>query len=909
MIFRSTSVPNIGANHDSSSQGADGNGPRLTRATSLLDERQMQRIIEDNLVAKQQTPDSFSLGPTPLPSDNESHDADSETDSDKETGQGKAQAKKKVEKAYSGKFSPERKAKIHLGLMVPGGILALALVPFCPVAGVAIAAYMNTILCGIHGGKVFNLGDQPENKSKDEKTNEDKPEENTSESPKPKDPTKAEPEPTPNIDPDKKDDEPEADKAKRERENDSRGSVIINNTYNIAGDTYNIGGDTYNIRDIYHGDVYVDERDGSPLGDTSTGGAENRNLRLVSVSTVTDKDLSDKVKKEFGTPSDSTHPKTMLKATVTDDINELDVYIRPDGNLRKLIQKATANTGTVNGASDNDAQTDETKTPSGALGWVKKGDSWEATKDFAPTQTPEGPYRGKNYEADRNGGEALHNAPFIKPAVGKTAGNTTSSRDGASETAKSQTPEQLKGDKSGQAEIAIPSNPSATTTGTADTDSVASTPEDQSADPSAVNPQSLGAGDNQPATDNDAQTDKTKTPSGALGWVKKGDNWEATKDFAPTQTPEGPYRGKNYEADRNGGEALHNAPFIKPAVGKTAGHPTSSRDGASETAKSQTPEQLKGDKSGEAEIAVPSNPSVTTTGTADKDSVLPTPEGQSADPSAVNPQSLGAGDNQPATDNDALTVKTQTPNNTTQGGIPSKLSKSATPKDREFSAEVGSEIVGNTHFNEVKIQVGDGKANKPADAVVTEHVNESVESNVTTTHISFIKKDVNISSELEPELQSVSASNHADNLVQDTGVSDKSGNPHTLISRAHIDIKMPIDTSKPNRIVSNTYSGRLERQRINGQTKWVLTNPEGERGNKTVVLSHGSSVSAMARNYTKETRNGEPLFHNVVDIDESKLRHVESIKGFLVNTNETYKSFFDRHLTSPRRDENLKWVS
>ena len=62
MIFRSTSVPNIGANHDSSSQGADGNGPRLTRATSLLDERQMQRIIEDNLVAKQQTPDSFSLG-------------------------------------------------------------------------------------------------------------------------------------------------------------------------------------------------------------------------------------------------------------------------------------------------------------------------------------------------------------------------------------------------------------------------------------------------------------------------------------------------------------------------------------------------------------------------------------------------------------------------------------------------------------------------------------------------------------------------------------------------------------------------------------------------------------------------------------------------------------------------------
>ena len=82
-----------------------------------------------------------------------------------------------------------------------------------------------------------------------------------------------------------------------------------------------------------------------------------------------------------------------------------------------------------------------------------------------------------------------------------------------------------------------------------------------------------------------------------------------------------------------------------------------------------------------------------------------------------------------------------------------------------------------------------------------------------------------------------------------------------------------------------------------------------ERVIKQWSLSHGSSVSAMARNYTKETRNGEPIFHNVVDIDESKLRHVESIKGFLINTNETYKSFFDRHLTSPRRDENLKWVS
>ncbi|MCG7491835.1 hypothetical protein MHN79_20380, partial [Vibrio sp. Of14-4] len=333
MISRSTSVTGIGPNHDSSSQGTNGNGPHLTSANSLLNDRHMQRISEDNLVAKQQTPDSFSLGPTPLPSDSESHDVDSETDSDKETGRGKAQAKKKVEKAYSGKFSPERKAKIHLGLMVPGGILALALVPFCPVAGVAIAAYMNTILCGIHGGKVFNLGDQPENKSKDEKPNEDKPEENTSESPKPKDPTKADPEPTLNIDPDKKDDEPEADKAKRERENDSRGSVIINNTYNISGDTYN-------IRDIYHGDIYVDERDGSSLGDTNTDGADNPNLRLVSVSTVTDKDLSDKVKKEFGTQAGSTHPKTMLKATVTDGSNQADVYVRPDENLRNLITRA-----------------------------------------------------------------------------------------------------------------------------------------------------------------------------------------------------------------------------------------------------------------------------------------------------------------------------------------------------------------------------------------------------------------------------------------------------------------------------------------------------------------------------------------------------------------------------------------
>ena len=261
--------------------------------------------------------------------------------------------------------------------MVPGGILALALVPFCPVAGVAIAAYMNTILCGIHGGKVFNLGDQPENKSKDEKTNEDKPEENTSESPKPKDPTKAEPEPTPNIDPDKKDDEPEADKVKRERENDSRGSVIINNTYNIAGDTYNIGGDTYNIRDIYHGDVYVDERDGSPLGDTSTGGAENRNLRLVSVSFIRT------------CPIKST--QRQLKA---DDINELDVYIRPDGKVNK---KATsANTDTVNEASDKDAQTDETKNTEWCfgLGKTQRRFYWWPRSDriSAPTQI-KGPYR------------------------------------------------------------------------------------------------------------------------------------------------------------------------------------------------------------------------------------------------------------------------------------------------------------------------------------------------------------------------------------------------------------------------------------------------------------------------------------------------------------------------------------
>ena len=478
-----------------------------------------------------------------------------------------------------------------------------------------------------------------------------------------------------------------------------------------------------------------------------------------------------------------------------------------------------------------------------------------------------------------------------------------------SEAATPPIPEQSKGYTPEQIE---PDSPSVPATGVADEDGVGPTPDDQSADPSVVTPQSSGTGDSHPVTDKDAQTDKTKTPSGALGWVKneKGTGWKATEEFRPTQTPEGPYRGKNYEADRNGDEPLHNAPFIKPAVGKTAEQPASTRDGTSETATPPIPEQSKGYTPEQVET---DSPSVPVTGVAEEDSVGPTPDGQSADPSVVTPQSSGTGDSHPVTDKGAQTDNSQTPNNinknSNQSVIPSELPERNISKDREFSAEIGSEIVGNTHVNEVKLQVGAYDINDLASEAATQQVDKTTESKVSSTHISFIKKDVNISPRSEPELQSVSVSNHTDNLVQGKGVSDKSAKTDTFISSAHIDIKMPVDTSKPNRVVSNTYGGRLERQQINGQTKWVLTNAEGERGNKTVVLSHGSSVSAMARNYTKLTKNGEPLFHNVVDINQSKLLHVESINGFLANTNETYKSFFDRHLTSPRRDENLKWVS
>ncbi|MYM60086.1 hypothetical protein GTG28_12705 [Vibrio sp. OCN044] len=818
MISRSTSVTGIGPNHDSSSQGTNGNGPHLTSANSLLNDRHMQRISEDNLVAKQQTPDSFSLGPTPLPSDSESHGVDSETDSDKETGRGKAQAKKKVEKAYSGKFSPERKAKIHLGLMVPGGILALALVPFCPVAGVAIAAYMNTILCGIHGGKVFNLGEQPENKSKDETTNEDKPEENAPESPKPKDPTKADPEPTLNIDPDKKDDEPEADKAKRERENDSSGSVIINNTFNIAGDTYNISGDTSNTHNVYHGDtnniqdtcrgdIYAEKRDGSPV--TDTDGVDDRNLRLVSVSTVTDKDLTDKVKNEFGTQTDPTQPHTILKTTFSDGVN---IYFRSVQNDQKLHDLITRAVQTEDQPSTN--------TPADTvIDGYRKGE--------------DGKWKPISPASDFIGGPDSAQRISTQPKTPKGSKGVTAN------------PTIGKEQSTQGEEISTTDTPTAATTG---------------GQPSTNTPAGTVIDGYRKGEDG-----KWKPISPASDFIGGPDS--AQRISTQPKTPKG---SKGVTANPTIGKEQSTQGEETSTVGDT---PTAATTGGQPSTNTPADTVIDGYRKGEDGKWKPISPASDFIGGPDSAQRIST---------------------QP---------KTPERTNRSDGKSHTRVTHN------EFSAEIGveSERYGNTHFNEVKIQVGDGKANKPADAVATEQVNESVESNITTTHISFIKKGVNISSELEPELQSISGSDHADNLVQNTGVSDKSGNPHTFISRAHI--KMPFDTSKPNRIVSNTYIGRLERQRINGQTKWVLTNPDGQRGNKTVVLSHGSSVSAMARNYTKETRNGEPLFHNLVDIDESKLRHVESIRGFLANTNETYKSFFDRHLTSPRRDENLKWVS
>ncbi|MBU2895878.1 hypothetical protein [Vibrio hepatarius] len=901
MIFRSTSVPNIGANHDSSSQGADGNGPRLTRATSLLDERQMQRIIENNLMAKQQTPDSFSLGPTPLPSDNESHDADSETDSDKETGRGKAQTKKKVEKAYSGKFSPERKAKIHLGLMVPGGILALALVPFCPVAGVAIAAYMNTILCGIHGGKVFNLGDQPENKSKDEKPNEDKPEENASESPKPKDPTKAEPEPRPNIDPDKKDDEPEADKVKRERENDSQGSVIINNTYNIAGDTYN-------IRDIYHGDIYVHERDGSPLGDTNTDGADKPNLRLVSVSTVTDKDLSDKVKKEFGTQSDSTHPETMFKATVTDGSNQADVYVRTDQNLCNLITRAVQ--------TDDNTSANTAIGPDEYLSIDSAIDEYDligplpmTTKDIRNADRKLQPQFSTVIDGYRKGEDGKWEP--ISPASdfigGPDSAQRISTQPKTHKDSKGVTANPTIGkEQSTQGEetstVGADMPTAATTGGQPSTNTPADTVidgyrkgEDGKWKPISPASDFIGGPDSAQRISNQPKAPKDSTGVTANSTIGKEQNTQSDDtstvgaDTSSTAKTDGPpstntatgtvvdgYRkgqdGKwtpiNPTSDFIGGpdsaQRISNQPKTpKDSTGVTANPSISDEAQTAKVVTPQTPVQSTAEShSITPEQAETDGPSTPTTGTTYKDRASPTPEGESTTPSLANTQP--------------------------------------------------SEVARNTYVNEVKLQVGAYDTNRSADAVATEQVDETLESHTSSTHISFIKKDINVSHELQTEIQLASTSENNENAVQDMNDSDKSDKARTFINEAYIDFKMPIAISKPARAVSNTFNGRLERQEIDGKVKWVLTNPEGEkspRGNKTVILSHGSSVSAMARNYTKVTKNGEPLFYNVVDIDTSKRHHVKQINGWLTNTNEPYKSFFGRHFASPRQDKNLKLVS
>ncbi|MFY2506820.1 hypothetical protein ACN3E9_00490 [Vibrio pectenicida] len=98
-----------------------------------------------------------------------------EGDSDKDNEGGissETNKKRKVdgvaqERKTSGKYSHGTKARIHLGVMVAGSIVGIALSVVCPPLGIAGVAFLNTGLLKLHGGKVFWLDTKSE-KNKDE---------------------------------------------------------------------------------------------------------------------------------------------------------------------------------------------------------------------------------------------------------------------------------------------------------------------------------------------------------------------------------------------------------------------------------------------------------------------------------------------------------------------------------------------------------------------------------------------------------------------------------------------------------------------------------------------------------------------------------------------------------------------
>ncbi|NOH73124.1 hypothetical protein F0225_17530, partial [Vibrio pectenicida] len=107
-----------------------------------------------------------------------------EGDSDKDNEGGissETNKKRKVdgvaqERKTSGKYSHGTKARIHLGVMVAGSIVGIALSVVCPPLGIAGVAFLNTGLLKLHGGKVFWLDTKSE-KNKDEQPKK-QPEEN-----------------------------------------------------------------------------------------------------------------------------------------------------------------------------------------------------------------------------------------------------------------------------------------------------------------------------------------------------------------------------------------------------------------------------------------------------------------------------------------------------------------------------------------------------------------------------------------------------------------------------------------------------------------------------------------------------------------------------------------------------------
>ncbi|WP_221740619.1 hypothetical protein, partial [Vibrio pectenicida] len=107
--------------------------------------------------------------------ESEAQGTQEEGDSDKDNEGGissETNKKRKVdgvvqERKTSGKYSHGTKARIHLGVMVAGSIVGIALSFVCPPLGIAGVAFLNTGLLKLHGGKVFWLDTKSE-KNKDE---------------------------------------------------------------------------------------------------------------------------------------------------------------------------------------------------------------------------------------------------------------------------------------------------------------------------------------------------------------------------------------------------------------------------------------------------------------------------------------------------------------------------------------------------------------------------------------------------------------------------------------------------------------------------------------------------------------------------------------------------------------------